>query len=817
MFLSDIRYSLRSLLRTPGFTAITVLTLAVGIGSATAIFSVVQGVLLEPLPFPESDRMVQVWQINRESGQTAFSDANFADVRERVPALSAMAQYQAGVYSVTGGTEPIRAIVGRVSREFFDAMGVRPALGRPWVPDEQQEGGPGAVIVSHGFWQSALGGDPRFAERTLTFDDRVHAVVGVMPPGFDFPMQSELWVPREQYPVLPSRTAHNWRVVGRLASGASLTQAQAQASAIARELASRLGDDTWMMDAEIVPLREQMVGRVRPALMLLLGAAGLLLLIAGANVINLLLARATAREGELALRLALGANRGRLTKLFVAESLVLTIASGVLGVLLASWGVTALLALEPGNLPRLDEVGVNGWVLVFAIGLSLVTALLLGLAVVARAMSAAHTHTLVSGRRTGGGSASSGRVRGGLVAAQVALTVVLLVGATLLGRSFVRLMAVDPGFRTDDAVLMTLSHPFPRTPDDEARLTSFHQELLDRTARLPGVAQVGAANDLPMGGNNANGTFGILGSMEDMQLLADMEKLREFMSDPARLGQAAYRVATPGYFPAMGIPLVRGRMFDERDVRGAPHVALISEALARQRWPDEDPIGKLIQFGNMDGDLTPMTVVGIVGDVREYGLEGNAEAILYGNALQRSRAASTLTVVMAGAADAEATTAAARRIVRELRPEVPPTFSTMESVLARSVAPRRFSLILLGAFAGAALLLALMGIYGVTAYSVAQRTQEIGIRIALGARGAGVVRMMVVRSILTALVGLTIGIAGAIAVTRILSNQLYGVSALDPLTFVIVGAVLLTAAAMSSWLPARRASEVDPAIALRAE
>ncbi|HSJ65182.1 MAG TPA: ABC transporter permease [Gemmatimonadaceae bacterium] len=817
MFLSDIRYSLRSLLRTPSFTAITVLTLALGIGSATAIFSVVQGVLLAPLPYPGAERMVQVWQVNKQGGRAAFADPNFADVKERVPALAFMAQYQAGVFSVTGGAEPIRAVVSSISRDFFDVMGVRPAMGREFAPDEQQEGGAGAVIVSHGFWRNSLGADPRFADRTLTFNDRVHAVVGVMPPGFEFPMGAELWMPREVAGPNPSRTAHNWRVVGRLAQGASVQQAQAQASAVAGELAQRFGDDIWMIDAAVVPLREEMVGRVRAGLMLLFGAAALLLLIAGANVVNLLLARATAREGELALRLALGADRGRLTKLFVAESLVLALAGGVLGVLIATWGVTALLALEPGNLPRLDEVGVNGWVLGFAIALSLVTALALGLAVVARAMNAARSHSLVSGRRTGGGSASTGRVRGALVAAQVALTVVLLVGATLLGRSFVRLMEVDPGFRTDGALLMTVSHPFPATPEDEARLTSFHGELLDRLSRLPGISRVGAANDLPMGGNDPNGTFGILTSVEEMRELADMEALRRFMSDPSRLGEAAYRVATPGYFAALGIPLQAGRLFDERDVRGAPHVALISETLAHRRWPDENPIGKVLQFGNMDGDLTPMTIVGVVGDVREYGLEAGAEAIVYGNALQRSRAASTLTIVMTGDADPRATTTAARGIVREMRPDVPPTFATMESRLSRSVAPRRFSLILLGAFASAALLLALMGIYGVTAYAVAQRTQEIGIRIALGARGQGVVRMMVARSIMTALLGLAIGVAGAVAVTRVLTSQLYGVSALDPVTFALVAAVLVSAAAVSSWFPARRASRVDPAVALRAE
>ena len=810
----ELRYSARSLLRAPGFSSIAVLTLAVGIGAATALFSVVQGVLLQPLPYPESERMVQLWQVNQDGGRAPVSDGNFTDVRERVSAFGALAQYQTSMHSIAGGSEPVRAVAAIVSRDFFDVVGIRPALGRAFSPDEQQLGGPAAVVVSHGFWQRMLAGDPRFADRTLIADDRVHSVIGVMPPGFEFPAGAELWVPREQFPVLPSRTAHNWRVVGRLASGATLEQAQAQSTAVARDLREQLGDQTWMVDAALVPLREQMVGPVRSGLLLLLGAAGLLLVIAGTNVINLLLARATTREGELALRLALGADRRRLTTLFLAESLLLAAAGGAIGVLVASWGVTALLSLEPGNLPRLDEVAVNGGVLAFAVGLSLLTAMLLGLVVVARAFHGARSHSLVSGRRTGGASAATGRVRGALVAAQVALTVVLLVGATLLGRSFMQIMDVDPGFRTSGAVLMTLANPYPESAEDAARLTSFHDALLDRLSRIPGVQQVGGANDLPMGGNDANGTFGILTSIQEMERITDFEAL---FDDETRLGQAAYRVATPGYFAAMEIPLVRGRLFDERDAPGAPHAALISATLARRRWPDEDPIGKVLQFGNMDGDLTPMTVVGIVGDVHEYGLEGSGEAIVYANARQRPASAGTFTVVMAGPTDPAAVTSAARAAVRELRPDVPPSFSTIERVLARSVSARRFSLLLLGAFGAAALLLSVMGIYGVTAYSVAQRTQEIGIRIALGARSEGVVRLMVGRSVLTAVIGLLIGVAAAIGLTRVLTSQLFGVSALDPMTFGLVALVLLGAAALSAWLPARRASSVDPAVALKTE
>lgn len=812
--LADLRYSVRSLLRAPSFFFVAILTLALGIGAATAIFSVVYGVLLRPLPFPEGERMVQVWQINeQENSRAHFSHPNFVDMRERVRAFGSLAQYSQATYSVLGGTEPVRAVVSLVSKDFFDVVATKPALGRTFTPDEQQPGGPGAVIVSHAFWQRALGGDAAFAGRTLTSQGMVLSVIGVMPPGFEFPVGTDIWVPSELFPAGPSRTAHNWNVVGRLAANATLEQAQAQASNAARQIRAESSEDNWMVDAAVIPLREQMVGRVRVGLLVLLGAAGLLLLIAGANVVNLLLARATTREAELALRLALGADRRRLTRLFLSESLLLAGIGGLLGVLLATWGVPALLALEPGNLPRTDEIGVNTWILLFAITLSLLTAVLLGVGVVRRAITRSQATSLVSGRRSGAGSVSSNRTRQAMVAAQVALTVVLLIGATLLSRSFLRVISVEPGFRTSNAVLLTLVDAYPQTPQEAANLTNFHDALLERLARIPGVEHVGGANDIPLGGRAANGMFGILTSVAEMENL-DFEAI---LRDPSRLGQADYRVASPGYFAAMEIPLIRGRLFDERDAPGAPHVAVISKALADQRWPNEDPIGKVLQFGNMDGDLTPMTIVGIVGDVREYGLEDSHARIVYANSRQRPRTAGTFTVVMAGSGDPAMITSMARTAVREMRPDLPPSFMTIEERLSRSLAPRRFSLFLLGAFGVSALILSLMGIYGVTAYTVAQRTQEIGIRIALGAHSEGVVALIVGRSVKTALIGLAAGLAFGVAMTRVLSNQLFGISALDPATFALVATTLIAFSALSAWLPSRKASRVDPAVALRNE
>ncbi|HEX2188845.1 MAG TPA: ABC transporter permease [Longimicrobiaceae bacterium] len=811
--LQDLRFALRTLARSPGFTAVTVLILALGIGAAAALFSVVDAVLLRPLPYPRPEQVVQLWQLGDEGGQSNFSEANFRDVREQSRSFAALARFSGGVTSVAGGSEPVRAVATAVSGDFFRALGVRPAVGRGFLPEEQREGGAPAAIVSHGYWRRYLGGDTDLSGRTLRFDGRVHAVVGVMPLGFDFPRGTEVWAPSEMEESSPHRTAHNWQVVGRLRDGVSPERAGADVSAVARRLKQEHGDDTWMSDAEVVPLHEQLVGDVRPALLVLLGAAGLLLLIACANVVNLLLARAASRRREIAVRMAIGAGRGRLVQQFLAESLVLALAGGALGTLLASWGVSLLLALEPGNLPRVEEVGVSRGVLAFALGTSLAVALALGLAAALRAGRGAVRDALAEDARGSAGGAASRRARGALVVSQVALSLVLLVGAGLLARSFLRLLAVDPGYRTSGATVMSLSLPYPESDEEKARLLRFHGELAERLRAIPGVRAVGGVNDFPLGGNYSNGTFLILQHPDEVTSFEDFRRLGEL---PERVGQAEYRVADEGYFRAMGIPLLRGRLFDGRDAPDAPHVAVVSESLARTRWPGEDPLGKLIQFGNMDGDVRPFTIVGVVGDVREQSLDAEPRPTFYGFSRQRVGPSATFHLVMAGGAP-RAVVPAARAAVRGLAPEVPPRFRTIEEVFSSNLASRRFSLVLLGVFGAVALLLATAGVYGVISYGVAQRTREFGIRMALGARPGDVRGLVLRQGTALALTGAALGLAAAFAATRLLGSLLYGVGTLDVVTFLAVPALLVAATLLASWLPARRATRVSPMTALRSE
>ena len=816
----ELRYAARVLRKRPGFTATAVLTLALGIGAAVAIFSVVRGVLLEPLPYPQPDRIVQVWQVGDEGQHMMWSEPNFRDVREKSRSFEAFAAYANGLATVTRPDEPAREVPAtQVTRGFFAAIGSRPVLGRTPRPDEFDSAAP-VTVLSESFWRGTLAGDPGALGRTIQLDGRPHTVIGVMPAEAGFPSGAELWVPLEARGS--GRTGHNWRAVGRLSGGVSLATAEQELQVIAQRLKARHGDDTWMVDASLVPLREQMVGHVRPALLVLLGAAALLLLIATANVANLMLARATTRGRELAVRLALGAGRRRLLRQLLVESLVLSLAGGAVGVLLAFWGVQTLLALEPGHLPRTAEVGVDWVVLGFALALAVATALIVGLLTGVRAARADVRASLAEGGRAQAGGSVGRRVRNALVASQVALTLVLLVGAGLLGRSFLQVVTTDPGYRTDGAVVMTLSLPAAEGELDvpwlmsprNTRALTLLDERLTRVRALPGVETAGGIDAFPLRGGGSNGTFLVLERPDEITRMEDYARL---MKIPSRTGSAEYRIATPGYFRAMEIPLLRGRLFDQSDASDGRAVAVISESLAEARWPDEDPIGKFIQFGNMDGDTRPFTIVGIVGDVRERSLEATPSSVFYGNARQRTTALAGRFNVVLETATPAAAVAAARQAAQQVSPSMPVEFRTLEEVFSSSLSQRRFSLVLLGVFGVVALLLAAMGVYGVVAFLVAQRTREIGVRIALGASRSGVQRLVVRQGVTLVLVGVGVGLAVAVAATRLLRGMLYGVQPMDPLTFAAVALALAAAALFASWMPARRAARVDPMIALRNE
>ena len=808
-FLRDVRYGVRLLFRSKAFAIVAILTLGLGIGAATAVFSVVDGVLLRPLPYPDPDRIVRLHQVNGTGRRTnTVSEPNFDDWKSGTRSFSAMAEMSPGLVPVLFGTEATMTAGAVVSREFFDVMGVRPLVGRSFRPEEQRVGGAPAVIVSDRLWRRRLGGGPIDA-LALRIDSTVHSVIGVMPPGFDYPAGSDFWTAREIDPPQTSRTAHNFQVVARVSSGVAVGTANNEISILSRTLKQRYGDGTWMFDAAAVPLRESLTAASRPVLLLLFGAAILLLVIACLNVSNLHLARASSRQRELALRLAVGADRGRLTRQLLAEALVLAVAASAVGVVIAFAGVRALAALQPANLPRIDDVRVDGGVLGFALLVAVGTAALLGVLTSLRTSPTKLRESLGEGQRTMGGGRGE-RVRQGLVVAQVALTIVLLIGAGLLARSFARVLAVDPGYSTANALILDLTWTFWRDPQERQRRVDNERALLAGLGQLPGVERVGLVSAFPLGnGNFPNGRFIEMTRPDEITSFADFATLGDAVK--ARSGMAEYRIASEGYFAAMGIPLIRGRLFEPGDGPDAPHVAVISESLAKAKWPDQDAIGRFVQFGNMDGDLRGFRIVGIVGDVREVSLEALPGQIFYGYYQQRATA--RVSVVVKAAAPS-ALTAAARQIVRRVDPEVPLQIRMVEDAFDRALAGRRFSLLLIGVFSVCALLLATLGVYGLMAYLVSQRTREIGIRLALGAESTDVVALVVGRGVRLALVGVTIGSIAALGLTRLLDGMLFGVTATDPVAFVSVIALTLTAVLAATSVPAMRALKVAPVVAL---
>jgi predicted permease len=811
----DFNYGLRQLRKNPGATAVMLFTLALAIGATTAIFSVVYSVLLRPLPYTDSNRIMAVFEVNTKGTWSRLADPNFDDFRDQNRSFQAIAKYNDNTASVSGTAQPTRTTVAAVSPEFLKVFGVQPILGRDFSAGDAKKGAGPTVLVSYGYWRQYLGSSPDLSQSHLKIDGAVYSVIGVLPGGFRFPEDVDLWLPADLDGENPSRTSHNYRAVGRLRDGVTVEQAKGDISAIARRIHDTSSEqgDYLLKDGIVLPLQDSITGKARSPLLVLLGAVGFLLLVACANVANLLLAQASVRERELAIRSALGAARGRLVRQFLTEAFLLSLAGGSLGVLGALGGVAGLVALAPGNLPRLESVSISIPVLVFAFLLSTAVAAGLGAFTAARATSGDPRKGLAEGGRGQAGSEGSQRVGQAIVAAQIAITLVLVVGAGLLGRSLLKVLEVNPGFRVDKIVTMDVSLPWVEDPKAKAGQAIFFSNLIDRLKQIPGVRNVGATSGLPLeGGGLPDGMFLLMTQNEVPKTLDGFGAL---FQQKERLGVADFGVVTDGYFQVLGIPLIRGRIFDEHDGANSPHVAVISESLARDRWPKQDPIGHTIEFGNMDGDLRLLTIVGIVGDTHEYGLDAPPRPTVYVNLFQRPRAAITLT--MLSDADTGSVTSAARGILKDLNPEIPARFRTFSQVYSASLGSRRFNVILTGFFGIVALLLATAGVFGVMAYSVSRRTREIGVRIALGAGPGDVLGMILGQGLRTIFIGVAIGIAGSLALTRTVESLLFGVTATDPLTFGGVTVLLLAAGLLASYIPARRATRVDPVIALRYE
>jgi putative ABC transport system permease protein len=812
--LSDCRYALRQLRKNPGFTAVAVLTLALGIGVTTAIFSVVHGVLLRPLPYPDPNRIMAVFEVTSKGRPARMADPNFDDFRDQSRSFQAIAKYNNNVASVSGASQPTRTRVARVSPDFLAVFGIQPILGRNFNASDAKTGAGPTVLVSYGYWRQYLGSPRDLSQSHLKIDTAPFSVIGVLPAGFNFPADVDLWLPADLEGKNPSRTSHNYNAVGRLRDGVTVEQANGDISAIARRIHDTSSEqgDYLLKDGMVVPLQDSITGKARSPLLVLLGAVGFLLLVACANVANLLLAQVSVRERELAIRSALGAARGRLIRQFLTEAFLLSLVGGSLGVLGALGGVAGLIALAPANLPRLDSISISVPVLVFAFLLSTAIAAGLGAFTAARTASGDPREGLAEGGRAQAGSQGGQRVGRAIVAAQIAITLVLVVGAGLFGRSLMKVLEVNPGFRVDQVVTMDVSLPWVNDPEAKAGQAIFFANLIDRLKEIPGVRKVGAASSLPMDGGLPDGMFLL---MTQMEMPKTMDGLGALFRQKERLGNADFCVATDGYFQVLEIPLIRGRIFDERDSASSPHVAVINESLARDRWPNQDPIGQTIQFGNMDGDLRLLTIVGIVGDTHEYGLEVPPRPTVYVNLFQRPRA--TISLTMLSDADTQSVASAARGILQDLNPEIPARFRTMSQVYSASLGSRRFNVILVGFFGITALLLATTGVFGVMAHSVSRRTREIGVRVALGAATGDVLRMIVGQGLRPIVIGVTIGIAGSLALTRTVESMLFGVTATDPLTFGGVTLLLVGAALLACYIPARRAAKVDPLVALRYE
>jgi putative ABC transport system permease protein len=824
-FWQDIRFGGRMLAKNPGFTAVAILSLALGIGASTAIFSVVDAVLLRPLPYPDPQRIVTVWEKEANGHRTRLADPNFLDFRSQNHTLEGLATFSSAPDSVSGGSEPVRVNIGLVSQDFFKVMGVEPFRGREFAADELRVHGTSAMIVSYGYWQQYLGGRADFSQVHLSMDGQTYSIVGVMPQGFDFGPGVAIWVPREPYGWSLSRSSHNSEGIARLRDRVSVEQARIDLDTIARRIHTEYGKNEisgyFLSDATAIPLGDFIVENVRPALIALFGAVILLFLVACANVAGLLLARTSARRKELAVRAALGAGRSRLVQQLLAESLALAVAGGALGTLLATWTTQLLPTILPANLPRQQDIAINGTVLLFTLAMTLAVAIGLGLFAAWRIGEVHLGDALSTGSR--GYSSANQKARSSLVIGEIAATLVLLVSAGLLGRSFLRLISVSPGF--DGKNLLVLKFSLLQPPDELtpqqrqaeiARQTQFLDNVLERVRAIPGVESAGVVGALPIA--DADGfNDGIFLILNGHPAPANFNERLHMAQNTEQTGDADRAVASAGFFRATGIPLIQGRMFDVQDGPDAPNVALISQSLAREKWPNQNPVGQVIDFSNMDGILKPLTIIGVVGDVRAEGLDQPMSPMVYVDYRQRGMGNGAPAIVLRTALPSGAIVPPARAIFHEFDPNVPMEFSTFEEALGGWTAQKRFLFLLAGVFAAVALTLAAVGLYGLLSYSVARRTQEIGVRVSLGAQRSDVLRLILGEGARLAVIGIVIGMVASLAVTRLMSSLLFGIKPSDPLTFITVAALLSLVALFASYVPARRAMRVDPMVALRYE
>ena len=797
----DIRYSFRKLRQSPGITAIAVLALALGIGANSAIFSVVNTTLLRPLPFRDPDQLVMVWENNLKKGvnQIALSPANYADFRDQSQSFSEMAALRPGNFTITGGAEPERVPGAMVTPGLFQMLDVRPVVGRVFLPEQAQPGSDTVVLISHGLWQRRYASDPQVVGKQLKLNGRDYQVVGVMPPDFRLSQRVDLWTPLALGPKeSANRAVGSLVVLGRLKPGVPVERAQAEMSAIAGRLREQFPDTNAGHGVRLISLHEQLVGDIRLPLFVLLGSVGFVLLIACANVANLLVARAASRQKEMAVRAALGASRARLARQLLVESVMLAVLGGLLGLFIAYWGIDLLIAGMPDNVPRAQESGLDLRVLGFTFGISVLTGIVFGLAPALQASKVDLNETLKEGGRSASTSSGGKRLRGFLVVAETALALVLLVCAGLMIKSFVRLQEVDPGFNPEGLLSMQLNLP-PTKYAEPHQQTAFFNDLLERVRNTPGVQSAAVVTTLPLSGaNNINTSFVIegapaAGAGEDLT--------------------ADYRVASPDYFRTVGVPVQRGAVFTPQDTAQSPPKVVVNETMARRYFASQDPVGSRI---TVDVPPKPVTfeIVGVVGDVKHVGLDSDAKPEIYVSYQQQPWPAMTLVVKTAG--DPLKMAPAVRAKVLEVDKDQPVfNVRSMDQVVAESVAQPRLTMFVLGVFAAVALLLAGMGVYGVMAYSVTQRTHEMGLRMALGANQGHVLMLIIKQGMALTLVGVGIGLVAAVAATRLLSSLLYGVSATDPVTFAGVSAVLSLVALLACYFPARRAMRVDPIIALR--